>query len=178
MQGSFDRQRGSERSKEGVSLGVQTERPLSMFCSSSSSVLLQTARCNVSCLDKPEKVYNVRIILDSGSARSYVTDVLRESLNLKSLGRRQVKISRFMDGEGSGLEVHSCDIVQLKVHGIDSDDVVITAYSVPTICPPPESQAIRICKAEYSHLSDLNLSDEAGDEAFRDDCIDIMIGND
>ena len=91
-------------------------------------------------------MYNVRNILDSGSARSYLTDVLRESLNLRSLGRRQVKISRFMDGEGSGLEVNSCDIVQLKVHGIDSDDVVITAYSVPPYVHHPSRKQLRYVK--------------------------------
>ena len=161
-----------------VSTGIQTDRSVGMFCSSATSVLLQTARANISSVEQADRVYNVRLVLDSGSQTTYITDVLREALGLKGVRSRQLKVSRFMDNDDSGLVVRNCDVVELRVHGCDGDDVLITANSVPNICPPPEAQCIEICKAEFSHLSGLKLSDEAGSKTFRNDCMDILIGVD
>ena len=61
-----------------------------------------------------------------------------------------------MDNDDAGLVVRNCNVVELRVHGCDGDDVLITANSVPNICPPPEAQCIEICKDEFSHLSGLN----------------------
>ena len=82
-----------------------------------------------------------------------------------------------MDGDKEPLS-HDCDVVQLKVKGDDASDVIITASAVPSICPPPHSQAIKFYKNEYAHLEGLKLADEIVETPFRGDEIDIMIGLD
>ena len=149
-----------------------------MLCSTATSVLLQTARACVSSVDDGSSAFNVRIVLDSGSQKSYISDELRSALNLKKIGSRQVKVSRFMDADNQNVLIRDCNVVQLRVHGVENEDVILTAYSVPNICPPPDSQSISFCKTEFMHLADIQLADEIIDEPFRGDSIDILVGLD
>ena len=80
-----------------ASTGIQTDISVGMLCRSATSVLLQTARANVSSVDHADRVYNVRLVLDSGSQTTYITDVLREALGLKGVRSHQLKVSRFID---------------------------------------------------------------------------------
>ena len=84
-----------------------------------------------------------------------------------------------MDGEDEASPlVQHCDVVQMCVKGVDQDDVIITACTVPSICPPPQSRPIKFFKEEFRHLADIELADEITTEPFRGDHIDIMIGMD
>ena len=77
-----------------------------------SGILLQTARANVLPLDEGEEV-STRILYDSGSQRSYISEKLRSRLKLKTIRTEKVVIETFGQSEES--EVQKLDIVQFKV---------------------------------------------------------------
>ena len=77
--------------KEGSTLNPSVpsfEAPTtSMFVNSKSSVLLQTARANVSKPGNGECFVNARMVFNSGSQRSYISENLRKTLNLPIAGQ-------------------------------------------------------------------------------------------
>ena len=150
---------------------------VNMFCNSITSVLMLTARGNVCKAEGDGEMLNVRFIFDNCSSRTYITNFLRERLRLRKIGKGTLNISRFMD-EDTGPLVQTCDVVQLRIKGKNSDDVIISAWTVPSICPPPNVEKIKISKQSYPHLAKLTLADETGENRFREDQIDVMIGLD
>ena len=74
--------------------------------------------------------------------------------------------------------VKRCDIVQLKLKGVNEKDIVVSLTEVPEICPPPHTEPVEIYKEQFRHLKGLDLADEVVDEPFRGDNIDMMIGLD
>ena len=167
-------------SKTKVDAGMQTDVSSTIVCNTATSVLMQTARGNVTSVRNGCRRLNVRLIFDSASHKTYVTNALRKALGLRKIGSKELKISRFMDSEHEGQSCvsHNSDIVQLCVQGKCGEDIVITAHTVPLICPPPSSQQIEFCKEEFDHLVDIDLADDGSDVAFRNDNIDILIGMD
>ena len=65
------------------------------YSNSSTPVLLQTAQAIVYNPQRPECKVKARIILDSGSQRTYLTDNLKNILQLPVLERKQVSIKTF-----------------------------------------------------------------------------------
>ena len=78
-----------------------------------------------------------------------------------------------MDGDNPGL-TYEADMVQLRVKGSNYDDVIVTAYSIPSICPPPLAKPVQIYRNEFSHLANNHLADEVMENTFRGDDIDMM----
>jgi len=108
-----------------------------MLCNSATSVLMQTGRALISSTINNKQV-NARVIFDSASQRSFISNELKSALALKSIGKRTLRVSRFMDAEVSNDHqvVHNCDLVQVRVKGLDDSEVLVRACSVPQICPP------------------------------------------
>jgi hypothetical protein len=105
-----------------------------------SGILLQTARANVLPVDDSEEV-STRILFDSGSQRSYVSEKLRSRLKLKTIRTEKVVIKTFGQSEDS--EVQKLDIVQFKVKNKnDPRFTFVEALCVPTICSPLTNQPI------------------------------------
>ena len=50
--------------------------------------------------------------------------------------------------------------MQLRVKGVDSEDLIITASSVPSICPSPKVEKVTLFKNTYLHLTNLGLADD------------------
>ena len=73
---------------------------------------------------------------------------------------------------------HISHTVQFRVSCTDYGEVIVTAQTVPRICPPPSSQIIQFCKDEFSHLSNLELADDLFCNPSNGDKIDILIGLD
>ena len=97
------------------------ENPTALYVSGASPILLQTARANVYKSGSPEKRVAVRILLDSGSQRTYVTSKVKESLGLTSNGQQTILVKTFGSTEEN---TEQGDVIQL------------TAYVVPFICGP------------------------------------------
>ena len=83
----------------------------SMYCDSAySPVLLQTARTRVFKVGFPKTTLEVRMIFDSGSQRSYITNStsVRELLNLDSKSTETMLIKTFGSARN---DKQTCDIV-------------------------------------------------------------------
>eukprot|EP00112_Aurelia_sp_Birch-Aquarium-sp1_P014174 Seg3041.3 transcript_id=Seg3041.3/GoldUCD/mRNA.D3Y31 product="hypothetical protein" protein_id=Seg3041.3/GoldUCD/D3Y31 len=147
---------------------------MTMHVGTKTSVLLQTAKGYISSATNPEKVAVARLILDSGSKHSYISENLRAALNLQTVGQETLTIKVF--GEEIGT-LQTCDVVQFCVRSpYNGLNVYVTAYVVPVLCAPLSDQAIELAASNYSHLAGLWL---AGFPAQRDQGLncEILIGS-
>ena len=134
---------------------------------SNPKILLQTARAHVSTADGSKSV-PVRVLMDGGSQRSYITNSLKTRLGLTSLRKENLNLNTFGEEQ---YKQRQCDLVKVNIQGQDGTDIEIYALSSPMICSPP-STAIDI--SGYPHLQELQLSEFSQDEPI--DYIDILIG--
>ena len=138
------------------------------------TVLLQTAIATIKNPGNPEITGNARIIFDSGSQRSFVTNRLKDSLKLPIVGRESMIIKAF--GSDSN-DVQICDLTTLKIKNRLSDlSVDIQALSVPFIASPIQGQSVQWAKQNYKHLANLQLADDCLSDSQAD--IEILIGSD
>lgn len=154
---------------------LTTVRTTTNYVDTATSILLQTARARAWRTDEPANTMNVRLILDSGSQRSYVTSRVKNNLNLPCIGSESLMIKTF----GSTKEtLQTCDIVQLSIgNGNGQGECVnLNAYSVPTICSPICNQATRHIQEHYPHLQGLTLANACGEDQEFD--VDLLIGCD
>jgi hypothetical protein len=138
----------------------------------SSNVLLQTATTFAYSRQQSATV-PVRVLMDSGSQRTYITNGLKEKLGLQPTKTETLKLNTF---GGDRFSKKRCDVVQLSLQGNDGD-VEISAVCFPNICSPIPT---KICPERYPHLKGLNLADGnlvESDEAEHDN-IDILISCD
>jgi len=119
------------------------------------SVLLQTARTCIYNASAPHRSIEVRLLLNSGSQRSYLSEHVRRLLELQLTGEQLLSIANF------GLNRE-----QLQVYPI---------VEVPMICEPLVSQPIAICVAENRHLASLDLADFSDGEASLE--VNVLIGS-
>ncbi|XP_015752426.1 PREDICTED: uncharacterized protein LOC107332218 [Acropora digitifera] len=133
----------------------QPSSAVSMYVDSKTSILLQTciALASNPTSVQPQKKHFVRIILDSGSQKTYITQQLKETLGLKPLARERLCIKTF----GSDYDnLKTVDVVNLCLKNVDNDvTMTITAHVVPMICSPLNYQAIQFAKKNHDHLKDI-----------------------
>ena len=114
-----------------------------------------------------------RFILDSGSQRTYVNTRLRERLRLLTENTERISIKTF----GSTNENSQCvDVVRFCVATEQGEDAELSAFVVPTICDPLQSQSVVQAGLTYAHLKGLKLADYHTGEDNVD--IDILVGSD
>ena len=150
-----------------------TQRPSSsallMHLDLKTPVLLQTAKAIVRAPHRQHPSCCARIILDTGSQRSYVTNSLKESLSLES---EQV-VKTFGTEKHTK---HSCHVVTLSMDTKDGRQLQLQFLTVPLICEPLSGQPV-VCAAErYPHLSKLELANAVEDGDNLD--VDVLIGSD
>ena len=138
-------------------------------------VLLQTAIANVSKPNDPNVWAAVRLMFDSCSQKSYITNKLHSELCLPVIGRETLLVKTF--GEVTPKLV-TCDIVQMCVHTRNGLAVYIPCYSVPEICSPISCQVIEVAKSTYPHLWGLTLADNPTSEEQREMPVDCLLGAD
>ena len=136
------------------------------------SVLLQTATAEVVRPDNDSSPLNVRLVVDSCSQRSYVTQAVKEKLQLPVVGRDSLLIKTF--GE-SDARLRTCEIVQVGIKTLCDTTVYIQAYVVPVICGPLTQQSTELTQSSYEHLRDLPLADRAGGGVL---AVSILVGAD
>jgi len=64
---------------------------------------------------------------------------------LKNVGTSNLKIARFMDAKEEDIE-HVSHTVQFRVLCPEYGDIVVTAQTVPKICPPPSFKIVDLYK--------------------------------
>ena len=83
-----------------------------LFMGSSKAVLLQTAVTEVYNPNNPASTLKLRLILDSGSQRSYLTERVKHTLGLKRVKSQQLSIATF--GASKGDPKH-CEVVRVGI---------------------------------------------------------------
>ena len=144
-----------------------------LYVSASTPVLLQTANALTYMPGKSAVKVKARLILDSGSQRTYVSARLREHLNLPAESSQRISIKTF----GSTKENTLCvDVVRLSVATGQGEGVELSAFVVPIICDPLQSQSIAEATHTYAHLNGLKLADYGSGEDNVE--VDILVGSD
>jgi hypothetical protein len=120
-------------------------------------ILLQTAIAGICPADTTEVKNCTRILFDSGSQRSYISEKVRTRLQLKTIRRERVIIKTL--GQTSDSEVQQLNVVQLNVKNkFDNGFTLIEALRVPTICSPLTNQHIAITR-ELEEYKDLKFAE-------------------
>ena len=89
---------------------------------------------------QPEVKVWARIILDSGS-RTYLTNNLKNILQLPTLWKKQVSIKTF----GSRSTVERLELVEVVVLGVELNgepNLLLSAFTLPLICQPLQGQPV------------------------------------
>ena len=159
--------------KSETAQGTQTEASI-MYVESNTVVLLQTAQSLVGKVGRVmDQKHKTRIVFDSCSQRSYISNRMRNTLNVETVESENLLVKTFGD-EAS--KVLACDKVQVAVTDTKGNDIMMEAYSVPTICSPISNQSIKVALEEYPHLCGLNLADSSTLSGDNDVEVDILIG--
>ena len=145
---------------------------LSMYVDARTPVLLQTATTMVYNKSRPAVPLKARLILDSGSQKSYISADLRTKLKLPSEQSTTLSIKTF----GAQYEkTQICDAVELGLKTKLGSDLELTLYVVPFICEPLSGQPTDIAVERFRYLSGLDLADPDDTENLP---ISILIGAD
>ena len=131
-------------------------------------VLLQTAQAKVFRPDYPEGTRNVRLIFDSGSLSSYVTNKLKELLSLWPRHAEAMIIKTSVSSKG---ERQLCDVVSIGLYLKDGSMSKLSLLSLPSTCEPLSCQPVMHASKSFEYLSHLDLADHCLEE----DCLEIDI---
>ena len=135
-------------------------------------VLLQTARA-VATNEDGSKTCPVRILFDSGSQRSYLTDDLKRKLNLNPIKTETLYLNTFGDSKH---ERKSCQLFNLNLRDRGNGITPIWALNVPVICSPLPST---VDIFDYQHIRGLDLADcSETQDVHHSDTVDVLIGSD
>ena len=80
-----------------------------------------------------------RLILDSGSQRTYLTNNLKNILQLPTLEKKQVSIKTF------GSTVERLELVEVLALGVElkgEPDLSLSAFTLPQICQTLQGQPV------------------------------------
>ena len=112
----------SEERETQETTQVPNKNATSLYLDAKSEILLQTACAEVSGPHTDGTPVTTRIILDLGSQKSYITNKLRNRLNLQKIESENLLVKTF----GSASEQFKvCDVVQVCVKGLDDVSMYI-----------------------------------------------------
>ena len=122
----------------------------------SKPVLLQTASAMVSNPHDASASLKLRIVMDRGSQRSYLTQRARDSLYLQTTNRQRLAIASFGSKRA---DPQLCEVVRVSLRTREGKDKTIDLFVVPHICELLTTQPIDKCLDLYPHLSGLELAE-------------------
>ena len=143
------------------------------FLASLQTVFLQTARAVIHYPCDPHISLEVRLILDGGSQKSYISERARGLLNLEATGEQSLSIATFGSNKGS---TKVCPVVNVGLCLRGYPSMSLSLYVMPTICEPLAGQPISTCVSWYPHLLGLDLADSSSTESSMP--VDVLIGSD
>ena len=134
---------GPSLNPENASYQSSTVCTSNNLCShNTQAVFLQTARAVIQNPQDPHMSLEVRLLLDSGSQKSYLTERARELLHLDAAGEQSLSIATFGSHKGS---VKVCPIVNVGICLSSYPRLTLSLYAVPTICEPLLGQPVAAC---------------------------------
>ena len=117
----------------------------------------------------------VRLMSDSCSQKSYVTNKLQSELCLSVAGRETLLVKTFREVTP---KLVTCDIVQMCVHTRDGLEVYMSCDSVREICSPISYRVIEAPNSTYPHLWGLTLADIQTSKEHHEMPTDFLLGTD
>ena len=150
-----------------------TESTPTLWVNTDQAVLLQTAKAVAFNPNDPGISMTVRIVLDTGSQRSYITDDARQRLALDFKGEQTMSITTFGSREE---RPQVCKVVTVGLMLRDGEVKLLTLFSVPMICKPLASQPIAFCQESHEHLVGLDLADCSDGHTQLE--VDVLVGSD
>lgn len=131
-----------------------------LYVNTQTLVLLQTTKVQLHNLGDDHKVSSVtvRMIMDCGSLRMYLTSRKMQALDLRTTKSECLSIKTFGTASGTG---YKCNVGKFGLKTINGELLKVTALLVPMICKLLTCQPILRSKAHYPHLSGLQLADSA-----------------
>ena len=143
----------------------------SAVCSTKGrAILLQTARAVIYNPVKQKRTVEVRLLFDSGSQRSYLTERAMKLLELVPTGEQTLAIATF---GATQEQTKVCPIVHVGIRLKGYPNAALSLHVVPTICEPLSCQPITASAVAYKKL---DLADSA--ELDSRLLVDILIGCD
>ena len=152
---------------------MSQDRTTNLWVNSDRAVLLQTAQAQVLNPDSPAHSRMVRIVFDSGSQRSYITQQVARELSLTPKGKQQLTVMTFSSNKAQS---HECKLVELNVVLKNRQTRQLSLFAVPLICEPLSSQPVNLCQDIFDHIMDLDLADPVDGRSQSE--VDILIGSD
>ena len=151
----------------------KVEKTSNNFANNKNNVMLQTAVGQIYDVNS-ERFVMSRLLFDTGSQRTYITDSLRRRLKLKAVRRENIIIQTFNSTES---ELREVEIVQIRVNRKDhSGFVYVEAICVPEICSPLRNQQVKTVVDNHKHLQNLKLAEFC--ENSNELAVDVLIGCD
>ncbi|XP_052788666.1 uncharacterized protein LOC128223425 [Mya arenaria] len=145
-----------------------------VLVSSGEMVLMQTAKTEVKGA-KSDRHRVVRMLLDSGSQRSYVSEALARKLNLKQEGKEEINVMTFGSDKSKVVKT-KISTMELKLK--TGDYMTISVNIVPVISGNIQRQPMKGLSENANHLlKSVDLADDIAEDS--ELCqIDLLIGND
>lgn len=131
-----------------------------------TNTLMQTALVTAS---GPIKRCQARIIIDTGSEKTFITQSLKNKLQLKATQKEILDVTTFGSTKGTP---KSYEVVTLTLNPVNKD-VKITALVTPILSPPLSSTQRTDIPVEFKALTFADPLNAEGDRT-----IDILVGND
>ena len=150
----------------------QDEEPHSLVVNNNNLVLLQTANAFAGDINDT-KFELVKIVFDSCSQQTYITESLAKSLNLKPIREVNMSIKSFGNKRAQVKTLHEYEVC-IKPNDKGSS-YFIKAVAVPTICTPISGQNINVALEKHPFLRDLKLADNG---SLIEVPVDVLIGAD
>ena len=146
-----------------------------VLVSSGEIVLMQTARTEIKSCDN-SRSEQIRILLDSGSQRTYVTESLAEKSLLKRESEEEIKVVTFGSNKPKTVKTTQ---TKLKIKLNDGQFLDICANIVPIISGTIQRKAINLCSSKHmDHLiRSLDIADALPSET-ESSTVELLVGND
>ena len=141
-----------------------------LYLEASRMVLLQTAVAEVYHPTNQTKRRSIRIAMDSGSQRSYLTTKVKQDLRLEAVSTQRLSIAAFGSRR---TPAKPCNVVNLTIRTRFGPDLEVSLFMVPHICDPLSARPV---STGYQHLSGLNLADHCSESEIVE--VDLLIGSD
>lgn len=136
-------------------------------------MFLQTAQAMVYHSQQPELKVRARIILDSESRRTYLTNNPKNIFQLPTQEKKQVSIQTF------GSTVERLELVRILALGVELNgepDLSLSAFTLPLNCQPLQGQPVEQAGNNNPYFSGLKLADFGTEGETLD--VDILVGSD
>ena len=129
-----------------------------MLVDTKTNVLLQTTDCIIS---NPSETKNlkVKVLLDPGSQKTYLSDTGRDVLQLDTISKQNVQIKAFGDTKGQVKELGEFKFV-LRGWSGNGLQLYLSGFSVPVVCGSVNGQKVKFVKSNYPILKNFKLADE------------------